>query len=73
MYWWWKIRIYRPDGHYAICQVKTVRSLHDIDVIQDFYHELTANKMLLEGMSETPFEGVIDLAKAFGTLWEPQI
>lgn len=37
-------------------QVETDRGcLHEIDVIQDFYFMLTGCKMMLEGMSETPF------------------
>jgi hypothetical protein len=69
MYWYWKVRIYRGDN-YAIGWVRTNRDLHEIDVIQDLYKSMTHHKMLLEGMGEQPFIGVIDLHAAFVTLWD---
>lgn len=67
--WYWKVRIYRPDGHYGITQVKTDRVLSDIDVIQDFYFALVGAKMLLEGMSEQPFAGIEELGTVYNVLF----
>lgn len=66
MNWYWKVRIYSPNGQYAFTQVKTNRDLREIDAIQDFYFELTGCKMLLEGMSEAPF----DIHNNFNIIWK---
>lgn len=55
MNYYWKVRLYRSDGNYWICQIKTGRNLQEINVIQDFYLSLTGAKMLLEGMAEEPY------------------
>jgi hypothetical protein len=71
MKWYWKARIYHPDsGHYGICQFETERVLNDIDVVQDFYFVLTGAKMLLEGMSEQPFENVLSAEECFRLLFK---
>lgn len=61
MYWYWKVRLYKPDGNsYRHAQIRTARRLEEIDIRQNFYQELTGAKMLLEGMSEAPYEGFED-------------
>lgn len=69
MNWYWTVRIYRPDGHYAHGWVKTDRVLDDITTIQDFYQSLTNCKMLLEGMSEHQPSNVPDIGDAYLSLW----
>lgn len=66
---YWKVRIYRPDGHYAHGQITTDHDLQEIDIRQDFYYQLTGGRMLLEGMQQIPYEDVPALPKAFRTLW----
>lgn len=56
MRWYWKVRIYSPNGQYAFAEIVTDRILSDIDAIQDAYKQLTGCKMLLESMSETSFK-----------------
>jgi hypothetical protein len=68
MKWFWKVRIYRPDGHYYMVEVETVRDLLQIDIMQDFYKTMTGCKMLLEGMSETTF-GLDSIRFGFEGLW----
>lgn len=68
MKWHWKVRLYRDDGNYYFANVETARELVEIDVIQDFYKAMTGCKMLLEGMSETPFE-CASIADAFSACW----
>lgn len=69
MNWYWKVRIYRRDSQYYICQIKTARTLIEIDIIQDFYEEATGCKMLLEGMSEEPFKHIYTISEAFRACW----
>ena len=52
MKWYWKVRIYRPDGQYCQGVIETDRVLMEIDLIKDFYEEMTGCKMLLEGMAD---------------------
>lgn len=56
MFWYWKARIYfgRSESMCTTIEIKTNRDLHEIDTIQNFYKALTGEKMLLEGMSESP-------------------
>lgn len=68
MNWYWKVRIYRPDGQYAHAEIKTERTTKDIDTIQDFYQDLTKCRMLLEGMSEVSFN-IENISSAFASLW----
>ena len=70
MKWYWKVRIYRPDGHYGVGQVETSRNLTHIDTIQNFYLALTGCKMILEAMSENPFVGFSSIHHIFKTLYE---
>lgn len=70
MNWWWKVRIHDSKGNYWYGQVCTARDLKEIDAIQDFYFVLTGCKLLLEGMSETEFEGVDLIQDAFKGLWK---
>lgn len=66
-YYYWKVRLYRLDGMYCQCQVRTEPNTTDIDLLQDFYFRLTGAKMVLEGMSEE--EGTImSLGQAFQML-----
>lgn len=53
MNWFWKVRIYSPNGQYAFAEIKTNRILSEIDAIQNAYQQLTGCKMLLEGMAES--------------------
>ncbi len=69
MNWYWKVRIYHTNGHYAHCEIETERNLAVIDDRQKFYQELTGARMLLEGMQEHSYEGVPNLKKAFDILW----
>lgn len=68
MHWYWKVRIYRPGGNYSHGQIITDRNLEQINTIQDFYKTLTGCKMLLEGMSESPYE-LLPIDAAFRPLW----
>jgi len=68
MKWYWKVRIYAPNGSYIITQIATNRTLDEINCIQDFYFELTGCKMLLEGMSETDSVELISINEAFHRL-----
>jgi hypothetical protein len=68
MRWYWKVRIYRDDGHYYFGEIITERRLDAIDTIQDFYLAMTGCKMLLEGMSESSF-GIESIAFAFTGCW----
>lgn len=56
MKWFWKVRIYSPNGQYAFAEIETNRDLKEIDAIQDAYKQLTNCKMLLEGISERSFK-----------------
>lgn len=69
MKWHWKVRIYHTSGHYGIGQFATERDLRAIDTIQDFYQTLTGMHMVLEGMSEHPYEGVKELQHVFDLIW----
>jgi hypothetical protein len=69
MNWYWKVRIYQRDGHYYFGEIKTNRTLIEIDTIQDFYREMTECKMLLEGMSKTSF-GILPISEAFQMCWK---
>ncbi len=69
MNWFWKVRLYRPDGFYWYSQIKTGRKLREIDHIQDFYKALTGCKMLTEGMSDVPFKNIDEIGVAFAELW----
>ena len=69
--WYWKVRLYNTKGQYGHACVVTERVLGDIDLIQDFYKELTGCKMLLEGMSEAPFSCSYPEV-VFNLLWAPQ-
>lgn len=69
MKWYWKARIYNSNGSYAHVEITTNRDLREIDAIQDFYKELTGEKMLLEGMSETPS----NLANNFHIIWKASL
>lgn len=71
MKWYWRVRIYNQKGDYWHGQVVTGRDSQEIDIIQDFYRTLTGCKMLLEGMSEQPFENVCSIQVAFEGLWRP--
>lgn len=70
MKWYWKVRIYRPNGDYYTGQFATERDLREVDVRIDFYLELTGCKMLLEGMMEKPFGNVVTIEEAFSALWK---
>lgn len=70
MNWYWTVRIYRLDGHYAHGWVKTDRTLDAINTIQDFYQSLTSCKMLLEGMSEQQPSSIPNIADAYWSLWK---
>lgn len=70
MNWHWKVRIHNASGHYGMAQFSTGRELRCVDEAQDFYFTLTGCKMLLEGMSEHPFENVPDLCEVFNILWK---
>ncbi len=69
MMWHWKVRIHNATGRYWHGQIQTGRDLREIDGIQDFYFALTGCKMLLEGMSEAPFDGTDPIGKSFRGLW----
>jgi hypothetical protein len=69
MKWYWKVRIYRPDGRYVQCEVVTPQELCHIDKWQDYYLELTGCKMLLEGMSEQSWAGLPTITNGFSKLW----
>lgn len=69
MKFWWKIRIYNEAGQYGICQIETIEGTNEIDAYQDFYFRLTGCKLLLEGMSQVPFQ-CLSLGEAFKMLWE---
>ncbi len=56
MKWYWRVRMQSAKGTYCIVQIETAQNLDHISVIQDFYHSLTGCKMILEGMSETPYD-----------------
>ena len=68
MKWHWKVRLYRDNGDYYHANVVTDRDLEQINTIQDFYLAMTGCKMLLEGMSETPFV-CPSLPDAFSGCW----
>ena len=70
MAFYWKVRLYRPDGTYGHSQVKTDKNLSKIDTITQFYENLTNSKMLLEGMSENPYPGLRTLSEVFLLLFE---
>lgn len=69
MHWYWKVRIYAPDGNYAFAEIKTERTLDAIDAVQDAYLALTGCKMLLEGMSDIPFKKDGGGLDGFHLLW----
>lgn len=68
MKWYWKVRLYRQDGHYYFGEIVTECDLQQIDCIQDFYEQLTGCKMLLEGMQEKPYN-ITPIADAFTACW----
>lgn len=70
MNWYWKVRVYNTNGFYGTSQIKTGRNLEEINVIQDFYKELTGCKMLLEGMSEIPYENISYTKDIFQMIWK---
>lgn len=70
MKWHWKIRIYNNKGHYCIGQIATDCNLDLIDNIQDFYEGMTGCRMILEGMSEQPYDGVSELSHVFHCIWQ---
>lgn len=70
MFYYWKVRLYGPHGHYWHCQIKTQRDLNEINIIADFYHSLTTCKLLLEGMSEHSYENIHDAHTAFKGLFK---
>lgn len=70
MNWYWRARMYDTEGSYLICQIKTGRQSTQFDAIQDFYANVTGCKILLEGMSDRPHEGVIEVREAFARLWQ---
>lgn len=67
MKWYWKVRCYRPQGDYYICELETERRLEQIDVIQDFYLAFTGCRMILEGMSEESFK-IAPVSHAFQSM-----
>lgn len=69
MNWYWRVRIYNTESNYFYCQIMTDRVLSQIEAIQDFYATMTGCKILLEGMSERPFEGIITIQETFKNLW----
>jgi hypothetical protein len=69
MKWYWKVRLYRPNGGYWYAQVITGENLEEINIIQDFYNDLTGCRMLLEGMSKNSHEDIPSLEKAFYALY----
>lgn len=69
MHWYWKVRIYRTDGQYSIGVVKTERDLKEIAFIQDFYQQLTGEKMLLMGMYDSLPKDSRPIVEAFAQLW----
>lgn len=57
MQWYWKVKIYSPNGQYAFSEIITVRDdLSLISSIQDAYMQLTGCKMILEGMAGQSFK-----------------
>ena len=58
MNWYWKVHCYTPQGGYHTRQIKTTFALHEIDLISDFYHDLTGCRILLEGMSGEPYPDI---------------
>ena len=66
MNWYWKVRIYSPNGQYAFAEIMTERRLEQIDAVQDAYKQLTGCRMLLEGMSETSFKQ----ENGFSVIWK---
>lgn len=70
MHWYWKVRIYNTAGDYAIVQIATPSSLRHIDIIEDFYKELTGCKMLFEGMSQQPYDNMLPLKEGFDIIWK---
>ena len=68
MKWYWKARIYSTDGLYAFVSIETDRDLKQIDIIQNFYKSLTKCKMIIEGMSETPYS--INSSSGFLIVWD---
>lgn len=70
MKWHWKVRIYNTRGSYGIGQIALDRKLELIDSLhQDAYEAMTGCRMLLEGMSEQPYDGVCELSTAFAAIW----
>jgi len=55
MKWYWKVRLCNPRGDYAHCEIVTDRNLIEIDVIQDFYRQLTGRRMILGGFQEQSY------------------
>lgn len=74
MNWYWKARCYRPGGDYCIIQIKTERTLYHIHSIQNFYLAVIGERMLLEGMSEEPYQNLKkeDYLYAFLLYWGPK-
>lgn len=68
--WNWKVRIYNTAEMYGVAQLVTERDLHDIETIQEFYMNLTGHKMVIEGMSEQPYENIPFINGVFNTLWK---
>lgn len=68
MKWFWKVRIYSPNGQYAFAEITTNQKLVEIDAIQDAYQELTGCRMLLEGMAERSFKQ----ENGFHLIWGPK-
>lgn len=53
MKWYWKVRLSRQDGPYAICEIVTpCGDLTSIRTIIDFYEKLTLGQAIIERMSE---------------------
>jgi hypothetical protein len=73
MNWYWRVRIYKLNGDYAICQVETPRDLQCIKLIADVYETMTGCRMLIEGMAETKDEQKMSLGDAFKSLWNTEV
>lgn len=70
MKWYWKVRLYSPTGNYNTACAKTQPTLCEIAVVQSVYETLTGCKMVIEGMSEEPYDAPT-LKDAFAATWTP--
>lgn len=73
MLWYWRARMYRPNGDYYTCQIPTAQNLNDIKIIQAFYTSTTGCQLLLEGMTSEPTHNIANPLEAFTNLWKGRI